>query len=114
METEATTTIENEDNQTTTDGNNEEENKQPWYLNWQTWLKITILLILLAFIVLAIVFNKVTGEILTSFLTWMTENAAAGSFAFIGLYWFCTVMFIPGSLLTLGAGVVFREVAGPV
>merc|ERR1712154_464829 len=36
-----------------------------------------------------------------------------GSFAFIALYWFCTVLFIPGSLLTLGAGVVFRVVAGP-
>merc|ERR1740123_2004418 len=86
---------------------------KPWYLNWQTWLKIVIVLIILSFIVIAIIFNKTTGKILTDFLEWMQENAAAGAFAFIGLYWFCTVLFIPGSLLTLGAGVVFRVVAGP-
>ena len=85
-----------------------------WYKNWKTWLKITILLILLTFIIIAIIFNKRTGEILKSFLNWMQDNAAAGSFAFIALYFVCTVLFIPGSILTLGAGVVFRVVAGPV
>ena len=87
---------------------------RPWYLNWKNWLKITFLLILIAVIVLAIIYSDTTKKIFTDFLTWMQDNAAAGSFAFIALYWFCTVMFIPGSLLTLGAGFVFRAVAGPV
>ena len=85
-----------------------------WYMNWKTWMKIGIATGILTFITLAIVYNKQTGKYLTSFLEWMQDNPVAGSFAFIGVYWFCTVMFIPGSLLTLGAGFVFREVAGPV
>lgn len=108
METEQAT------NGQTETGMNEEEDTRKWYLKWQNWLKITILVILLTFIVLAIVFNSTTGKILTGFLEWMEKNAAAGSFAFIALYWFCTVMFIPGSLLTLGAGVVFSNIAGAV
>eukprot|EP01084_Bolivina_argentea_P206536 352606_1 len=84
-----------------------------WYLNWKTWLKIGIATGILTFIVLAIVFNKTTGKYLTAFLEWMQAHPVEGSFAFIGVYWFCTVMFIPGSLLTLGAGFVFRKVAGP-
>ena len=87
---------------------------KPCYLNWKTWLKLTIIITIVTFFTLAIIFNQTTVEILTSFLEWMEDNAAAGAFAFIGLYWFCTVLFIPGSLLTLGAGVVFRVVAGPV
>ena len=88
--------------------------KVAWYLKWQNWLKIVILVMIVTFIVLAIVFNKFTGKVLKDFLEWMENNAAAGSFAFIGIYWFCTVMFIPGSILTLGAGLVFRRIAGPV
>ena len=107
----------NEMNDIETNTNGQEtdnESNVKWYTKWQNWLKILILVIIVVFIVLAIVYNKVTGEILTGFLEWMEKNAAAGSFAFIGIYWFCTVMFIPGSLLTLGAGLVFRKIAGPV
>eukprot|EP01083_Nonionella_stella_P031602 86556_1 len=101
------------DTDTNTNTDTAEDESIPWYRNWKTWLKIVILIVILTFLVLAIVFNKTTGKILTSFLDWMKNNAAAGSFAFMALYWFCTVFFIPGSLLTLGAGVVFRVVAGP-
>ena len=85
-----------------------------WYMNWRTWLKIGIAAGIITFITLAIVYNEQSAEYLTAFLEWMQTNPVSGSFAFIGVYWFCTVMFIPGSLLTLGAGFVFREVAGPV
>lgn len=90
-----------------------ESESKPWYLNWKTWLKILILVLLLSALIVAIIFRNSTTRILESFLNWMRDNAAAGSFAFIAIYWFATVMFIPGLLLTLGAGVVFREVAGP-
>eukprot|EP01083_Nonionella_stella_P275113 934286_1 len=105
MDTETETT----NDITTTNGDDEKK----WYMNWKTWLKIIIVVILLTFLVLAIIFNKTTGKILTGFLEWMKDNAVIGSFAFIGLYWFCTVMFIPGSLLTVGAGLVFGLIVGP-
>jgi len=85
----------------------------PWYTNWKTWLKIIILLCLVGGIAAAVANLSATLQFLEDFLKWMEDNAAAGAFAFIGLYWFCTVLFIPGSVLTLGAGFVFREVAGP-
>ena len=37
---------------------------------------------------------------------------SVGAFAFIGLYIIATVAFLPGSILTLGAGVVFGVVWG--
>ena len=85
-----------------------------WYMNWKTWLKIGIATGIITFITVAIVYNKTTTRLLTDFLKWMQDHPVEGSFAFIGVYWFCTVMFVPGSLLTLGAGFVFREVVGPV
>ena len=112
MSTEQVSNNDDDEQQTTTAL--EETTTIPWYMDWKNWLKIVIILIIVTFIVLAIIYNQTTGEILTSFLQWMQDNAAAGSFAFIGIYWFCTVLFIPGSLLTLGAGAVFRVVAGPV
>jgi uncharacterized membrane protein YdjX (TVP38/TMEM64 family) len=45
-------------------------------------------------------------------LTWVQDLGAVGAFAFIGFYILATVLCIPGSLLTLGAGLVFGVVAG--
>ena len=33
----------------------------------------------------------------------------AGPFALVGVYIFATVLFIPGSILTLGAGLAFKQ-----
>ena len=75
-----------------------------WYKNWKIWLKIFILLSVIVFLILAIIYNKTTWRIFRQFLDWMQNNVVLGSFAFIGIYWLCTVLMIPGSLLTLGAG----------
>merc|ERR1712130_12146 len=56
----------------------------------------------------AAVYNQTTLKYFNMFLNWMQDNAVLGAFAFIGVYWFCTVFMIPGSILTLGAGFVFR------
>ena len=45
-------------------------------------------------------------------LTWIQELGAVGAIAFIALYAIATVAFFPGSILTLGAGVVFGVVQG--
>lgn len=49
---------------------------------------------------------------LKSFLEWVEDNPALGAVAFAGVYVFTTVCFIPGSLLTLGAGLVFGRALG--
>jgi uncharacterized membrane protein YdjX (TVP38/TMEM64 family) len=45
--------------------------------------------------------------ILTDALTWVDNLGSLGAIAFILLYTIATVAFFPGSILTLGAGVIF-------
>jgi len=45
-------------------------------------------------------------------LEWIDNNGTLGAIAFILLYIIATVAFLPGSILTLGAGVVFGVVLG--
>jgi uncharacterized membrane protein YdjX (TVP38/TMEM64 family) len=47
-------------------------------------------------------------------LTWIQGLGIVGVIAFIGLYIIATVAFLPGSILTLGAGVVFGVVEGSI
>ena len=46
-------------------------------------------------------------EILRNALVWVDSLGSLGAIAFIILYIVATVAFLPGSILTLGAGVVF-------
>ena len=55
-------------------------------------------------------FNPQT--ILFNALTWVDSLGAVGAIAFIIIYILATVAFFPGSILTLGAGVVFGLVLG--
>ena len=51
-------------------------------------------------------------EILRQSLKWIENLGYSGGFVFILVYMIATVAFIPGSILTLGAGVVFGVVWG--
>lgn len=53
-------------------------------------------------------------EILRNALQWIDNLGTVGAIAFIGLYIVATVAFLPGSILTLGAGVVFGVFWGSV
>lgn len=68
--------------------------------------------VVIALIVLAKQFD-IQG-ILQSALMWVDGLGAWGAIAFIALYSVATVLFIPGSLLTLGGGAVFGLVLGSV
>ncbi|MBW4689661.1 MAG: TVP38/TMEM64 family protein [Komarekiella atlantica HA4396-MV6] len=50
--------------------------------------------------------------ILRNSLQWINSIGAVGALAFIALYIIATVAFLPGSILTLGAGVIFGVVWG--
>jgi uncharacterized membrane protein YdjX (TVP38/TMEM64 family) len=53
-------------------------------------------------------------EIPRYILIWVENLGSFGAIAFIGVYILATVSFFPGSILTLGAGVVFGVVFGSV
>ena len=53
-------------------------------------------------------------EILRNALQWVDSLGAVGAIAFILIYIIATVAFLPGSILTLGAGVVFGVVLGSI
>ena len=78
--------------------------------------KLLIGSILLGFIVYVIIDSiKGDGQVTTTiedFLDWVENNPTEGVFAFIGVYFVATVLFIPGTILTLGAGFVFSSAFG--
>mmetsp|Transcript_23045 Transcript_23045/g.39427 ORF Transcript_23045/g.39427 Transcript_23045/m.39427 type:complete len:299 (-) Transcript_23045:33-929(-) len=79
------------------------------------WGKLIVGAILLTIIILVIV-DSLTTKYITSgfqtFLEWIESNLIAGVFAFMGVYFLATILFIPGSILTLGSGFVFGKAVG--
>jgi len=51
-------------------------------------------------------------EILRNGLQWIDSLGSVGAIAFITLYIIASIAFLPGSILTLGAGVVFGVILG--
>lgn len=77
--------------------------------------KLFLGILLVSFIIFVIVDSTTNGYIKTaidSFLKWIEENPVAGIFVFMIVYFTATVLFIPGSILTLGAGFVFAKAFG--
>lgn len=52
--------------------------------------------------------------LLKNALEWVESLGAIGAVAFVGIYIVATVAFLPGSILTLGAGVVFGVWLGAI
>jgi len=76
------------------------------------WKKLLVAFVLLGFIVYVIVDSVTVGNVrrfITNFLEWIEENPIPGLFAFMLVYFVATVLFVPGSVLTLGAGFVFAN-----
>lgn len=53
-------------------------------------------------------------ELLRNALQWVDDLGAIAPIAFVSIYAIATVAFLPGSILTLGAGVVFGIVQGSI
>ncbi|MGM3304395.1 TVP38/TMEM64 family protein [Anabaena sp. WFMT] len=53
-------------------------------------------------------------EILRNALQWIDNLGTVGAIAFIGIYIIATVAFLPGSILTLGSGIVFGVIWGSI
>ena len=52
--------------------------------------------------------------LLQSLLIWVRSLGVLGPIAFIAIYIFATLMFVPGSILTIGGGVLFGVVLGSI
>ena len=76
----------------------------------------------LRFIILIVIIAALLGlgwyfdaqSYLRDILDWIRDRGAAGVIVFIGVYIVATVFFVPGSILTLGAGFVYGVVLGTV
>jgi uncharacterized membrane protein YdjX (TVP38/TMEM64 family) len=58
------------------------------------------------------IFSLNPQALLESALQWINGLGSLGGIAFIGIYIIATVAFLPGSILTLGAGVIFGVILG--
>jgi len=77
--------------------------------------KAAIGLALIVLIVLVIIDSTTTQYLptaLESFLGWVGDNPTAGFFGVIIVYFIAAVLFIPGSILTLGSGFIFANALG--
>ncbi|MFW6313864.1 MAG: TVP38/TMEM64 family protein [Spirochaetota bacterium] len=73
--------------------------------------KVVMLLVAAAALITAGILFDVNSY-LRSLLDWVREQGALGVIVFAGVYVTATVLFIPGSILTLGAGFVYGVVWG--
>ena len=72
--------------------------------------KIVLRFVFIGLVVAGLIYAlKVFGiqEKLRDVLAWIDEQGSAGPVIFIAIYIVATVLFLPGSVLTLGAGVLF-------
>jgi uncharacterized membrane protein YdjX (TVP38/TMEM64 family) len=72
-------------------------------------------ILLVGFIAYIIADSLTAGNVsdaVDSFLQWIEDNPVPGIFVFMLVYLVATIFFIPGSILTLGAGFVFANAFG--
>ena len=71
-----------------------------------------VLVAIIAFVVADSLTNKWIADGIQTFLEWIEENPGPGVLSFIVVYFVATILFVPGSILTLGAGFVFANAFG--
>ena len=69
--------------------------------------RIAIVLLLLVIGLLVIIFRDVVSQGLQNFATWIQKHKILGPIILLVAYIIATVAFIPGTILTLGAGWAF-------
>jgi uncharacterized membrane protein YdjX (TVP38/TMEM64 family) len=76
------------------------------------YIKAAIGTIWLGLIIYVIIDSGNIKKGLGTFLDWFKNHPIAGFFSFVIVYFFATLVFIPGSVLTLGAGFIFSAAFG--
>jgi hypothetical protein len=93
------------------DGGGDVGSRCSWLAVWR-WrrsnqLRLLLLLVVIAAIVTAVVVFHLEDRFV-DMLKWMQSNQKEGALIFISVYVVATVMMLPASVLSLGAGYVFR------
>ena len=111
--------LRNLENEINNNSNNDEtkeeddEDEGPKKCNWFGWIiRIFIILCLAGLAVWAIIDSDRLTGIFEDFIDWMQDNPILAPFVFICVYVFATIFFLPGLILTLGAGFAFNEAYG--
>jgi len=80
-----------------------------WLASWKigSWIRLIILLVIIAALIVGIVVFKIQKYIPVA-LNYIAKLGVWGGVIFVAIYVVATVCFIPGSLLTLGGGFVFK------
>ncbi|MCG8389861.1 MAG: VTT domain-containing protein, partial [Cytophagales bacterium] len=78
-----------------------------------TIIRLGIVAILVALGVFLFVRYDVQTE-LVRILTWIDDQGIVGVIVYIAVYIIATVLFIPGSVITLGAGFIYGVVYGSI
>eukprot|EP00029_Vermamoeba_vermiformis_P012212 TRINITY_DN7028_c0_g1_i1.p1 TRINITY_DN7028_c0_g1~~TRINITY_DN7028_c0_g1_i1.p1 ORF type:complete len:269 (-),score=29.11 TRINITY_DN7028_c0_g1_i1:53-859(-) len=74
-----------------------------------TWIRLAILILFItAIVVLIVLFPTQVKTIFLDALNWIQARAFWGAVVFVGIYVLATVLFLPASILTLGAGFIFK------
>eukprot|EP01125_Pyxidicula_operculata_P015134 TRINITY_DN510_c1_g1_i3.p1 TRINITY_DN510_c1_g1~~TRINITY_DN510_c1_g1_i3.p1 ORF type:complete len:289 (-),score=24.55 TRINITY_DN510_c1_g1_i3:172-1038(-) len=82
----------------------------PWELGH--YIRLIFLIVLISLIVLAVVFNKEIGYFLGAngpLRTFVSDLGWVGPVAYGGIYALCTVLMIPGAILSLASGIIFPQ-----
>ncbi|MBD2188442.1 TVP38/TMEM64 family protein [Pseudanabaena mucicola] len=80
---------------------------------YRFWLKILLNAIAIALLVIACYHLNING-FLQSIITWIKDQGTLGIIVFIIVYNLATVLFIPGSFLTLGGGALYGVFFGSI
>jgi uncharacterized membrane protein YdjX (TVP38/TMEM64 family) len=81
-------------------------------LKFSKYWSLIALILFAIFITLDFFFIGFTKSVLIAFLKWVEANPWPGVFTFSAVYCLATVLWIPGSFLTLGAGYIFGRAFG--
>ena len=76
------------------------------------WPRLIVIAVVLVILILGIVYRSEVSQGIQSFLTWMQNHKILGPAILVLVYALCTIFLIPGSLLTLGAGLAFQQSYG--
>ena len=88
---------------------NEQKQPEKKKCDLKYWsIRIAIILLLVVIVILIIIYNEWVKETTTAFLDWLRDNPALGTVCLALIYIVATLIFLPGSLLTLGAGVALQ------
>lgn len=91
---------------------NQPTKQNPTNLHTKKIITAITLVCIISLVIIDSLTNQCIKQGIDIFLEWIENNPIPGVFAFIVVYFIATVLFIPGSILTLGCGFIFANVFG--